>query len=127
MLSITNGVGKGKKPSPLRGCFLSPPLLPAFRRLRRPQTPPCRVKNSSKPSSRGLELRTPPSWEEKLVAQDDDGPGDLVHTDVDWMCPPLLFSSLAPSSSLLRPKRPPHLAQVVLCSVSRAPPPRCCC
>ena len=73
---------------PPQGLFSLLPLLPAFRRLRRPQTSPCRVKNSSKPSSRGLELRTPPSWEEKLVAQDGDGPGDLVHNDVDWMGPP---------------------------------------
>ena len=76
--------GEKVKNFPPQGLFSLLPLLPAFRRLRRPQTSPCRVKNSSKPSSRGLELRTPPSWEEKLVAQDGDGPGDLVHNDVDW-------------------------------------------
>ena len=35
----------------------------------------------------GLELRTPPSWKEKLVAQ-DDGHGDHVHNDIGWMGPP---------------------------------------
>ena len=30
----------------------------------------CRSPHGNLPWSRGLELRTPPSWEEKLVAQD---------------------------------------------------------
>ena len=35
----------------------------------------------------GLELRTPPSWKEELVAH-NDGHGDHVHNDIGWMGPP---------------------------------------
>ena len=87
--------GKGFKTS--TPCFLPLPLhllLPVFPRLRRPQTPSLpsiellRAPPLGFPWSRGLELRTPPSWDEKLVAQDGVGLDNLVHNDVDWMGPP---------------------------------------
>ena len=58
-------------PSPPRFSLASVVLRPLLAELR---TPP----SLALPWSRGPELRTPFSWEEELVAQDDDGHGYLV-------------------------------------------------
>ena len=85
--------GKRLKSATPQGLFSSPfsshsfpsppsssdPSLPSKELLRAPPL--------GFPWSRGLELRTPPSWEEKLVAL-EVGHGGLVHSDVDWMGPP---------------------------------------
>ena len=81
--------GKGLKTATPQGLFSSPfsPSFPSPPSSSDPSLPSKELLRAPPPWSRGLELRTPPSWEEKLVAL-EVGHGGLVHSDVDWMGPP---------------------------------------